>query len=95
MVTHSGATLRTDQLRALNQPRPIAVEAQDDRPRALAAGRARRRARVAQVQDVWRIDDEWWRAPISRRYFRLVLDDGSQRIVYHDLVAGRWFEQGY
>ncbi|HET7035230.1 MAG TPA: hypothetical protein VFI42_06050 [Thermomicrobiaceae bacterium] len=50
---------------------------------------------MTQVQDVWRIDDEWWRAPISRRYFRLVLDDGSQRTVYHDLVAGRWFEQGY
>ena len=54
-----------------------------------------RRRRVARVQDSWRIDDEWWRDPIGRRYYRLVLDDGSLRTVYQDLVDGGWYEQGY
>ena len=63
------------------------------RPTALVE-RGRHR-RIEQVQDRWRIDDEWWRGPISRRYYQLVLDDGSLRTVYQDLVDGRWYEQGY
>jgi hypothetical protein len=47
------------------------------------------------VQDTWQIDDEWWRDPISRRYYQVVLADGSLHTLYHDLVADRWYEQGY
>jgi hypothetical protein len=48
---------------------------------------------VARVQDRWRIDDEWWRErPISRIYHRLLLDDGALLVVYHDEIAGAWFE---
>ncbi|WP_294085637.1 hypothetical protein [Sphaerobacter sp.] len=54
-----------------------------------------RRYRVTQVRDAWRIDDEWWRNPISRRYYQLVLDNGSLRTVYHDLITDTWYEQGY
>jgi len=50
---------------------------------------------VTQVRDAWRIDDEWWRNPISRRYYQLVLDNGSLRTVYHDLITDTWYEQGY
>ncbi len=64
-----------------------------DRP-ALLVERGQRR-RVAHVQDSWRIDDEWWREPIGRHYYQLVLDDGSLRTVYQDLVDGGWYEQGY
>ena len=53
------------------------------------------RRRVVSIQDSWRIDDEWWRAPISRHYYRLVLDDGSLRTVFEDLVAGSLWEQAY
>ena len=53
------------------------------------------RRQVAAVQDSWRIDDEWWRTPISRRYYRVVLDDGSLYTVYEDLAAGGWWAQGY
>ena len=100
MVAHPRTTLRDDQLRTLNQPRPIVVETRGDWPRTLAVsqpqeGKRAKRARVAQVQDAWRIDDEWWRSPISRHYYRLVLDDGSLRTIYQDLVAGEWYEQRY
>ena len=120
MVAHPRAPLRADQLRTLNQPRPVVVELEGAWPRALrfpsrdvaAAGPARRtvrgatpgvmpsatpsatrRVRVTQVQDAWRIDDEWWRSPISRSYYRLVLDDGSLRTVYRDEIADEWYEQ--
>jgi hypothetical protein len=48
------------------------------------------------VQDVWRIDDEWWREqPVSRLYWRLALEEGQVVTVYQDLAARRWFRQGY
>lgn len=93
MVPDSRAQARADQLRPLNQPRPVTIQTEQGRPTVVIEGE--RRYRVTQVQDVWRIDDEWWRTPISRRYYRLVLNDGSLRTVYHDLIADAWYEQGY
>ncbi len=54
-----------------------------------------RRLAVAQVQDVWRIDDEWWREEVSRLYYRLLLEDGRAVTVYRDLCGHRWFKQDY
>jgi hypothetical protein len=49
---------------------------------------------VAEVQDRWRIDDEWWRErPIARLYHALLLDDGSPLVLYHDLIEEQWYEQ--
>jgi hypothetical protein len=50
---------------------------------------------VAAVRDRWRIEDEWWREPISRRYYQVVLDDGTVRTLYRDAIGDRWFEQAY
>ena len=93
MVADPGATAGADRLRPLNLPRPITIRARADRPMILTIGGHQRR--VEEVQDSWRIDDEWWREPIHRRYYRVVLDDGSLRTVYHDLVADSWYEQAY
>jgi len=71
----------------------VAGRRPDGAPVALVEGG--RRCPVAAVPDTWRIDDEWWRAPIGRHYYRLVLDDGSLRTVYEDLVNGGWWEQAY
>jgi hypothetical protein len=94
MVADSGTPAGADRVRALNRPRPIDIRA-DAAGRPLAVidqGRARP---VEQVQDVWRIDDEWWREPISRRYLTLLLADGALRTVFQDLTDGRWYEQRY
>ncbi|HHY94848.1 MAG TPA: hypothetical protein GX513_07545 [Firmicutes bacterium] len=56
--------------------------------------RGRRRA-VVQVQNRWRIDDEWWRGEISRMYYQVVLADNSFRTIFQDLHTGRWYEQPY
>jgi len=54
------------------------------------------RVSVLQVQDTWRIDDEWWRErPVSRVYYALALKDGRVVRVYQDLVSMRWARQEY
>jgi hypothetical protein len=93
MVTDSGTSTRPDQLRPLNPPRPITVEARKGMPVALIE--QNRRHQITHVQDVWRLDDEWWREPVSRRYFQIVLDTGALRTIYHDLVQDSWYEQRY
>jgi len=50
---------------------------------------------VTAIRDTWRIDDEWWRTEISRRYFALELDGGNRRTVFQDLVTGAWYVQHY
>jgi hypothetical protein len=69
------------------------VRTDGETPVALIEGR--RQLKVARVQDIWRIDDEWWRNPISRRYYQLLLEDGTLRTVYHDLTSDTWHEQAY
>jgi hypothetical protein len=49
--------------------------------------------RVEAIGERWRIDDEWWRAPIVREYRTVVLDDGRRLTLYHDLMDGRWYAQ--
>jgi len=53
------------------------------------------RRRIVSVQDSWRIDDEWWRNPISRHYYQVMVDDDSLRTVYRDLTDDVWWAQNY
>ena len=85
------------RLRALNEPRPVRVRT-DARglPAAVALPDSRRRGyhAVEVVRESWRIDDEWWRRPISRLYHDVVLEGGQLVTVYRDLVDGGWYAQG-
>ena len=79
----------------LHTPRRIPVEAGDSGG-PLAVCLSGRRLAVEAVLERWRIDDEWWRdRPISRLYYRLLLEDGRTVDVYHALRTGRWFRQAY
>lgn len=82
------------RFRALNEPTPLAVEA-DERgtPRAVLWRGAYKR--VHAISDTWRIDDEWWRDEIARRYFIVELEGGRRLSIYRDLVAGAWYGQPY
>lgn len=93
MVPDPRAKARAEQLRPLNRPQAAVIQTENGLPAAVVEGT--RRHRVTQVQDVRRTDDEWWRNPISRRYYRLVLEDGSLRTVYHDLIVDAWYAQAY
>ncbi|MCA1597307.1 MAG: hypothetical protein LC772_12910 [Chloroflexi bacterium] len=50
---------------------------------------------VTAIRDRWRVDDEWWRQPISRLYFQLVLGDGRCDTLYQDLLTEEWYRQNY
>ena len=92
MVADSGTSPRAARLRPLNLPRPVQMLTGDWLPIALVEGERRR---AATVEDTWEIDEEWWRDPIVRRYYRLVLEDGGVRTVYRDKQRGDWFAQRY
>ena len=91
MVPHSGTPIRPDQLRPLNRPRRCRVTTVCGVPTEIVEGK--RHYPVERVQDRWQLKDEWWRAPIERHYFELVMADGRIRTVYHDRQQNAWFEQ--
>jgi hypothetical protein len=93
VVAHTRAPARPHRLRPLREPRPVDVEA-DEEGRPVAVTLSGRRLRVLQVQDTWRIDDEWWRErPVSRLYFSVALEDGRVVTVYRDLLQESWWHQ--
>lgn len=95
MVAHSRAALRVDRLRALNAPEMVSVEL-DTNGQPGAVRRSKNKGggqAVENILDVWRIDDEWWRLPIARRYFEILLDGGKRVVVFEDLSTGEWFIQ--
>ena len=85
---------QTSNLKPVNVPAPITVEIGANGEPVSVVWRGRRVA-VAAVADRWRIDDEWWRTPISRLYRRLVLADDRLLTVFEDLLTGRWYVQRY
>ena len=48
---------------------------------------------VEAVLENWRIDDEWWRQPIARRYYEVMLNGGGHVVLFEDFVTGGWFVQ--
>jgi hypothetical protein len=72
----------------LNRPRPVPVRVGTDGvPTAVG------RLEVSAVREEWLVEDGWWtRRPLRRRYFELVLEDGSDAVVFRD-PDGRWFRQ--
>jgi len=100
MVAPARTTLRTDRLRAVNEPKKTAVELDAKREpvairrsRDTGGGQEATAAVVETILESWRIDDEWWRQLISRRYFAVVLMGGGRVVLFEDLVTGEWFMQ--
>ena len=42
-----------------------------------------------EVCNRWRVEEEWWRAPIARDYFKVVGRDWLA-LVYLDRIEGTW-----
>lgn len=87
--------LTAGRLRPLNSPQPLEVETTAN---GVPAGvyLSGHRCAVESVLETWRIDDEWWREqPVSRVYWRLLLENGCAVDVYRDNVSGRWYKQAY
>jgi hypothetical protein len=82
------------RLRPLNAPAPAQVREESGVPRALSLrGRWRR---VLRVEEVWRVDDGWWRPePVRRTYFRVALEEGLLVTLFLDQEEGGWWSQRY
>ena len=91
--------------RSLNLPAPVSVaEDCDARPLSVSlpiAGSRTRRERpqlrtlkIRSIEDVWQVDDEWWREkPISRKYYRVVTENDRHFTIFRDQTNGAWYRQ--
>jgi hypothetical protein len=48
---------------------------------------------VEQVNERWRVDEEWWRGRVWREYFILTTSTGLLVELFHDLLTGEWYVQ--
>ena len=90
-----------DRLRALNVPQlvevaldaegmPVNVKRETLKDSLTVAGNWKC---VEALSESWRIDDEWWRQPIVRRYVEVVLEGGGRLVLFEDQITGEWFAQ--
>ena len=95
MVKNPGETPGAGPIRLLNLPVPVDIE-EDERQKPIVLTLRRQRLKVTSLEDLWEIDEEWWRTtPIARRYYKMTLEDGRRVTVFRDLVDGRWYRQQY
>jgi len=45
---------------------------------------------VSEIAITWRVETDWWRAPVRRDYVRCLLGDGECVDIYRDLETGSW-----
>jgi len=48
---------------------------------------------IEAVRETWRIDDEWWREPVSRKYYEVLVEGGGRVVLFVDIVTQEWFVQ--
>ena len=103
-----GAVNQGTQFCPLNLPVPIeVVEGGMERPvyvtlppasssRPAQTGRTSTAASLAvtAINDLWQVDDEWWRErPISRRYYQVTTQDDRRLTIFRDQLNGDWYWQ--
>ena len=94
MVHNPRKTPGLGPLRPLNLPAPIEVE-ENERQRPVSITLKCRRVKVASIDDLWEIDQEWWREkPIVRIYYEVTLEGDRHIIIFRDQVTAAWYRQG-
>ncbi len=74
-------------------PEPTEVTIREDTPRTV--NHKNRLLQVREILNFWRLDDEWWRKPVSRMYYLIEFTNGSRLTIFHDLITGKWFKQNW
>ncbi len=93
MVQSSREAPSPGPIRPLNLPVPVAVE-EDSRQNPLALTLRGRRLKVASIEELWEIGDQWWREkPIARMYYQIAIEDGRRVTIFRDLADGCWYRQ--
>ncbi len=82
-----------DRLRALNVPQRVQVELNaNGLPAGIREAADKLRA-VEDIVEIWHIDDEWWRRPVIRKCYEVLLKGGARVVLFVDLVTLEWFVQ--
>ncbi len=84
---------RPDRLRALNVPQRVEVELDERGVPAFVKPKTGNGKRIESIGETWRIDDEWWRRPISRRHVEAILERGKRVVLFEDLMTAEWWMQ--
>ena len=49
---------------------------------------------VTAINDLWQVDDEWWReCPISRRYYQITTRNDRRLTIFKDQLNNQWYWQ--
>jgi hypothetical protein len=52
------------------------------------------RLAVTAINDLWQVDDEWWRErPISRRYYQITTQNDRRLTIFRDQLNAQWYWQ--
>ncbi len=52
------------------------------------------RLAVTAINDLWQVDDEWWReCPISRRYYQITTQNDRRLTIFRDQLNAQWYWQ--
>jgi len=84
---------RPDRIRALNVPQRVEVELDERGVPAFVKPKTGNGKRIESIGETWRIDDEWWRRPISRRHVEAILERGKRVVLFEDLMTAEWWMQ--
>ena len=50
--------------------------------------------RIQRILDHWVVQEDWWELkPLSRMYYRIILENGAIHKVFFDQIEQRWFQQ--
>ena len=87
MVKNTGKAPGAGAIRPLNLPVPVVVK-EDEARRPVSVVLRGRRLEIASIEDVWEIDDEWWRpVRVHRLYYRTITTEGTSLTLFRDAGA--------
>jgi hypothetical protein len=95
MVQNTRTALHTDTLKPVNLPETLTVK-ENTSAQPVSMKLNRHWMAVERVEEMWRLDDEWWRPqPLSRLYYGVILISGCRLTIFKDLTDGCWYHQSY
>ena len=82
-------------IRSLNTPFPICVkEISNLKPSYIKIGKLY--VRIHAILDEWEVSEGWWsNLPLERRYFKVVLENDIELIIFKDLLHHLWYKQRF
>ena len=83
-----------DCQRPLSLSKPSTLGSRRPKPAPLKKSLEKPGLKVVSIDNMWKIDEEWWREkPIIRMYYQVTTEDGRRITLFRDLTTGEWYQQ--